>query len=388
MHRQTNCAWSLALALWALPSSIEAADIFPPQSQHVHSSSLVELPGGGLLACWYQGSGERRANDVRVRGARLAAGEERWSAPFELVDTPGLPDCNPVLFVDRKERLWLFWIVVQANRWEHSVLKYRRADAVYKSGPIRWSWQDTIHLVPGERFTTSLEDGFRELASDEGLWAEYAPPYSRSIVDASRDARKRQSGWMPRTHPITLASGRIVLPLYSDGFNVSLMALSDDDGDTWRASAPIVGLGPIQPSVCRRPDGSLLALCRDSGNRPARVLESLSKDDGETWSVARDRELPNPGSSLEAIVLEDGRWLLVHNDTESGRWRLSAEISEDAGATWKRHEVLEESPDKAASFSYPALIQTRDGTVQITYSVRSPEGGSIRHRRLELDDRR
>jgi len=45
--------------------------IFPLQSQHVHSSSLVELPNGDLLSCWFQGSGERKADDVKIMGARL-----------------------------------------------------------------------------------------------------------------------------------------------------------------------------------------------------------------------------------------------------------------------------------------------------------------------------
>ena len=33
--------------------------IFPFQDLHVHSSSIVELPGGDLLCCWFEGSGER-----------------------------------------------------------------------------------------------------------------------------------------------------------------------------------------------------------------------------------------------------------------------------------------------------------------------------------------
>ncbi len=57
----------------------------------------------------------------------------------------------------------------------------------------------------------------------------------RQLLRAASDLSQRQRGWMPRTHPLQLPSGRIVLPLYSDGFYVGLMALSDDDGKTWRA---------------------------------------------------------------------------------------------------------------------------------------------------------
>ena len=61
---------SLCLCLLCLGARGLAADeprselIFPLQGKHVHSSSIVELPNGDFLTCWFQGSGERRANDV------------------------------------------------------------------------------------------------------------------------------------------------------------------------------------------------------------------------------------------------------------------------------------------------------------------------------------
>jgi len=83
------------------------------------------------------------------------------------------------------------------------------------------------------------------------MWAEYAPPYNKMIVNAAKDAAKRQMGWMTRIHPIILPSGRILVPLYSDGFNFSLIAISDDEGKNWRASLPIIGKGPTHPSIVR-----------------------------------------------------------------------------------------------------------------------------------------
>jgi len=147
--------------------------IFPSQGKHVHSSSIVELPGGDLMACWYHGSGERSANDVVIQGARLRKGAHQWSPVFVMADTPHLPDCNPVMFVDAQGRLWLFWVVPLANRWEYSVLKYRRAESYLEDGRPKWSWQDSIHLVPGEAFAQSLEASFRKLKFDESMWAEY-----------------------------------------------------------------------------------------------------------------------------------------------------------------------------------------------------------------------
>ena len=40
--------------------------LFPYQDEHVHASSIVMLPNGDLLATWYQGSGERTADDVNI----------------------------------------------------------------------------------------------------------------------------------------------------------------------------------------------------------------------------------------------------------------------------------------------------------------------------------
>jgi predicted neuraminidase len=99
--------------------------IFPVQDKHVHGSSIVELPNGDFLACWFHGSGERKATDVVIQGARLKKGETDWSKPFLMADTPNLPDCNPVLYIDKDKKLWLFWIVVLAEGWQNSITKYR-----------------------------------------------------------------------------------------------------------------------------------------------------------------------------------------------------------------------------------------------------------------------
>ena len=63
------------------------------------------------------------------------------------------------------------------------------------------------------------------------------------------DKLSQRLGWQPRCKPTVLRSGRIVLPLYSDTYSVSLMALSDDQGETWFSSRPLAGFGNIQPAV-------------------------------------------------------------------------------------------------------------------------------------------
>ncbi|CAN5919131.1 hypothetical protein BH24BAC1_BH24BAC1_17520 [soil metagenome] len=304
--------------------------LFPAQEQHVHGSSLVQLPNGDFLAAWFQGSGERTADDVQIMGTRLRKGGKSWSEPFLLADTPGLPDCNPVLFLNSKGKLFLVWIAVQANRWEQSILRFRTSTNYTKGGAPIWAWQDNILLKPDDRFAEEVAAKLKQLPPSPAGWAEYAPKYDHLIIQASQDPAKRSIGWMTRIRPTALPGGRILLPLYSDGFNLSLMAISDDDGETWRPSLPIVGRGPIQPALAVKKNGEIVALMRDSGDAPSRVQKSTSRDNGETWSPALKTDIPNT-ASVELRVLKDGKWAFVGNDIEDGRYRLSLYLSDDEG---------------------------------------------------------
>ena len=174
-------------------SQIQNTHIFPLQEKHVHSSSIVECPNGDFLACWFHGSGERTADDVVVQGARLKKGSKKWSPVFLMADTPNFPDCNPVLFIDQNQRLWMFWIAVRASGWQHSVLKYRTAMDYQRSGPPKWDWQDIIMLKPGDVFAETIEAAFRELITEEPMWAEYAPLYSKMIIEAAKDKAKKKA---------------------------------------------------------------------------------------------------------------------------------------------------------------------------------------------------
>src|SRR5204863_284952 len=109
--------------------------------QHTHAPGIVECPNGDLLVSWYRGSGERQADDVAVYGARRRRGQEQWSEPFVLADTPGFPDCNTAMFIDGRDRLWLFWPIILANTWESCVTSYRVASQYDAEGPPKWEWQ-------------------------------------------------------------------------------------------------------------------------------------------------------------------------------------------------------------------------------------------------------
>jgi predicted neuraminidase len=111
-----------------------------------------------------------------------------------------------------------------------------------------------------------------------------------------------------------------------------------------------------------------MAYMRDNGDDPGRLQLSESADLGKTWTAAIKTDIPNAGSSVEALVLQDGRWAYISNDQEKGRHRLSLYISNDEGSTWTWKSVLENEEPGKGSFSYPCLIQSADGLIRITYS--------------------
>lgn len=352
--------------------------LFPLQEQHVHSSSIVELPNGDLLSCWFQGSGERTANDVVVNGARLKKGETKWSKSFLMADTPGQPDCNPMLFLNNSGKLFLVWIVVQANRWETSILKVKTTSDYSGEGAPTWEWQDIILMKPGEEFAKQTEEQFKKNTKDDLAWAEYAYPYEELLIEAAKDPKKRETGWMSRCTPTILGNGKILLPLYSDGFNFGLIAISEDDGETWKNSLPIVGRGLNQPSLVIRNDGSIDAYLRDDGDAPGKIMLSHSNDEGYSWTYAQKSDIPNPGASVEIINLKSGNWLLIYNDVNDGRYSIAAAISNDEGKSWKWKRNLENL--EGGSFSYPSVIQAKNGTIHVTYSYHlSDKKKSIKH---------
>jgi predicted neuraminidase len=354
---------------------LRAELIFPLEHWHNHASMIVEAPNGDLLVCWFHGSGERTADDVVIRGARLKKGAKEWSTPFLLADTAGYPDTNATMFIDPRQRLWLMWPTILANEWHTALMKFKISSDYQRDDAPRWDVSDVLHVTPGDEFKTSVDRELDRLTANVTLDDRRREYITKLRTDAA-DKLTRRLGWMTRAHPYVLDGTRLIVPLYSDGFSFSLMAITDDWGATWKTSTPLVGFGNIQPSLARKRDGTLVAYMRDNGPAPKRLHISRSTDRGETWSPVEDSALPNPGAGAEVRVLADGHWVLVYNDLEQGRHRLAVSLSEDEGATWPWTRHLERDGSVEASergeYHYPSVIQAHDGTLHVTYSYFIP----------------
>ncbi len=354
--------------------------LFPPESWHNHGSCIVEAPNGDLLVCWFHGSGERKSDDVVIRGARWAKATGKWSTPFLMADTPGFPDTNCCMIIDPEERLWLFWPTIQANLWESALLNYKiSTDYQTPNKPPVWSVSKVLHMKPGESFPTVVRE--KMAAYLEGKVTPEAIEWANEKFQQADDKLTRRLGWFTRAHPYITDKGRLLVGLYSDGFDFSMVAYTDDWGNSWQFSEPMVGGGNVQPSFARKTDGTLVAYMRDNGPPPKRVLVSESKDEGETWGMVYDHPtLKNPGAGMEVMTLADGRFLAINNDTEDGRHQLAVSISEDDGETWKWTRHLENAPKGEGEFHYPSIIQAKDGTLHATYSyfVRDDTGKQVK----------
>jgi predicted neuraminidase len=141
---------------------------------------------------------------------------------------------------------------------------------------------------------------------------------------------------------------------------------------------PSAADGIIQPSVVPL-GGKRLRFYARSTARIARICVADSRDAGVTWTQAQPIDLPNPNSGIDAVALRDGRIVLVYNHTAKGRTPLNVAVSRDG----EHFQMFCTPEDQPGEYSYPAMIQGKDGGLNITYTWNRRR---IRYARIALAD--
>ena len=280
-----------------------------------HASTIVEAKGG-LVAAWFGGTREK-SPDVGIWVSRHD--KNGWSKVAEVangIQPTGerYPCWNPVLFQPTRGPLLLF----------------------YKVGPSPSEWWGML--------TTSADGG-----------TSWSKP--RRLPDGILGPIKNK--------PVQLRDGLILSGSSTEhgGWRVH-MEYTSDLGATWRKSEPLndrTQFGAIQPAILVYRSGEIQILCR---SRQGKITESWSSDNGKTWTAMKSTVLPNPSAGIDAVMLNDSRALLVYNHTEKSRSPLNVAVSVD-GKTWYATLILENQPGE---YSYPAVIQTADELVHVTYT--------------------
>ena len=293
-----------------------------------HASTIAETAPGHLIAAWFGGTAERNP-DVGIWVTRLENGA--WTPGVEVANgiqpagQPRLPTWNPVLFQTRKGPLMLF----------------------YKVGPSPSAWWGMLTTSP---------DGGRTWSAPRRLPDDLLGPV--------------------KNKPVQLADGTILSASSTEGgpgWRVHFER-STDLGQTWTRTPAVndgATIGAIQPSILLLGGDKLSALGR---TRNGKLFTISSTDAGRTWGTMTLTSVPNPNSGTDAVTLADGRHLLVYNDSapppenpsKGLRYPLDVALSSD-GSTW-RHVLTLESEPAGNGYSYPAVIQTSDGRVHITYT--------------------
>ncbi len=292
-----------------------------------HSASIVETRKGDLVATYFGGTKERNP-DVCIWVSRKPKGAQEWTKPQMVADGVFSSDhreaCwNPVLYeLPSGELLLYFKIGPNVAGWKGWMVRS-------KDGGKTWSRR--------EQLPDSL----------------YGPIKNKPILNKGRlisPTSDERNGWK----------------LYFE--------YSDDMGKTWRRTNFVEadeGVKAIQPTIIVLPDGRLEALCR---TRSRHIGVTYSSDNGQTWSKLQLIDTPNNNSGIDAVNLQGGGYALICNDwpieptKEKGARTPLSILRSDDGQHWTHWITLEDSP--ILQYSYPAIIQSRDGHIHVVYTWR------------------
>lgn len=341
-----------------------------------HSASIVELSDGTLLTTYFGGTKERNP-DVCIYTQRKEKGMKGWQAPVLAADGVFDPESAEAALagvsgVDSTD----------LHEADYGVkgLRYRKA-----------CWNPVLFEMP-----------------DGEVWLFYkigrnVPDWTGWVVkskDGGKTWGKREplpKGFLgPIKNKPLLVGDDLICPSSTEanGWTVHFEHYNLKTGE-WKMTAPAQtdSVLCIQPSLLTLEDGTLLAVARTRptkaqregrDQRSGRIAACQSKDGGWTWSPLGFVDYPNNQSGIDAVTLREPikvsqelkkvHHVMICNNfgtlpgTNKGpRTPLSLAVSED-GLHWHHWMTLEDSP--ISQYSYPSIIQGRDGRLHCVYTWR------------------
>ncbi len=308
----------------------------------VHVGSICEMPNKQLGAVWYGGTREG-AKDVAIFFSKKPLGSSTtWSTPKIIVDRASATRelnryirkvGNPVLFSGPGKQLWLIYVTITLGGWSGSSLNVKIS-------------QDSGHTwTDSQRLTLSPFFNISELVKGR--------PLSINMKGENNESRDH-----------------FAVPIYHEclGYFPEILWISfsrKNQSIIYEKSRMAGGNSFIQPSMAPENAHSATAFYRCLS--PARHIAMARTDDGgQSWSLPKFLDLPNPDSAVDALSLPGGRILLAFNDSPNHREILRLAVSSDRGLNWTRIHTLENLPGQ--EFSYPYMIRGRNGLIHLVYT--------------------
>ena len=357
-----------------------------------HASTIVETRKGDLVAAYFGGTHEKDP-DVCIYVNIKKKGSDVWSSPILAAD--GVLDLNdprikyaglsgmneettsaeagPVKALSEKKGFITYDYITKKSRI-----------ALPKTLKRKSCWNPVLFEMPnGELWL------FFKIGSSVGDWTGW--------LTKSKDGGKTWSDKEPLPFD---SDGRAFLgpiknkPELIDG---RLLCGSSTEDNGWRFHMEILDLKTrqwkyvpvestvatktddtkqhpidcIQPSILKLKDGRLMVMMRTHN---ARLAKSYSSDGGQTWTPVELSDVENNQSGTDAVTMQDGRHVLIYNNFETlpmtkkgPRTPCSIALSDD-GTHWHHALTLEDSP--IDQYSYPAIIQGKDGSLHCLYTWR------------------
>ena len=294
--------------------------------------SIERSPGGRLWAVWYSGrEGEGVENYVCV----VTSGDDgrTWTEPVLVIDPPGnVRAYDPNIWHDPQGRLWVFW--AQSYEWFDGRCGVWCTVTDDPESPSP-AWSEPRRIAHGIMMCKPTVLSTGEWMLPTAVWAS---------EDCHEDAME-------------------------DCF--SNVTCSTDNGATFtrRGGADVPDRSCDEHMVIERKDGSLWMLVRARYG----VGQSFSTDGGFTWSPGEPSNIAGPCSRFFIQRLASGRLLLVNHYNFEGRSHMTALLSDDDGASWPHHLLL----DERSGVSYPDGVQAADGRIYAIYDFERTDAMEI-----------